>query len=331
MNSDDLKFKRVIEKNTFYFFNQKFEEEYEGTINSIKELLLLLRNDIQTNGLRKEPFIKLLAEKENGLKAILALTGLSNENLKRIITLIRVVNDRELNELVNKEKWFDAIDNLEGGIGEWTDSKIKKMVGENEYFRRGLINLFFEGATIPLLSKTLPLFEIKKLSVSKLNFEIPGLVDTLIRYREKGSYSGKAENNPETVIRNILNELEITFESGDLTELIKNAPSTKRTMDFIIPSKVSPIIIAESSYLVTTSSGQGDKSKTEISIRNLIAKYYPKAKFIGFIDGIGWYVRKGDLKRMVSAYDEVFTFHIDELHRFKIFLQKVIYEFRNYK
>jgi hypothetical protein len=75
----------------------------------------------------------------------------------------------------------------------------------------------------------------------------------------------------------------------------------------------------ERSFLVTTSSGQGDKSKTEGNIKKLIAKYYPNAKFIGFIDGIGWYVRKGDLARMVAAYDDVFTFHKDEIERFKSF------------
>ncbi|MBN2356137.1 hypothetical protein JXO59_08490 [candidate division KSB1 bacterium] len=83
------------------------------------------------------------------------------------------------------------------------------------------------------------------------------------------------------------------------------------------------MIIAESSYLVTTSSGQGDKSKTEVSIEDLIKKHYPDAKFIGFIDGIGWYVRKGDLRRMVSAYEDVFTFHKDELLRFTEYLKRI--------
>ena len=92
-------------------------------------------------------------------------------------------------------------------------------------------------------------------------------------------------------------------------------------MDFIIPDKMKPKIIIESSFLVTTSSGQGDKSKTEGNIKTLIKKYYKKSKFIGFIDGIGWYVRQGDLKRMVSAYDDVFTFNKDELKRFKKFLK----------
>ena len=79
----------------------------------------------------------------------------------------------------------------------------------------------------------------------------------------------------------------------------------------------------ESSFLVTTSSGQGDKSKTEISIRSLIAEHYPAAKFIGLVDGIGWYARQNDLKRMVSAYDDVFTFHADELNRFREMLAEV--------
>jgi len=43
------------------------------------------------------------------------------------------------------------------------------------------------------------------------------------------------------------------------------------------------------------------------------------------VDGIGWYVRKGDLKRMVTAYEDVFTFHKDELSRFeKLLIEKVI-------
>ena len=149
------------------------------------------------------------------------------------------------------------------------------------------------------------------------------MIDTLVRYKEKGSYSGKAENNPEFLLENILKDLNLTFEKGDLTELLKNEKVAKRTMDFIIPNKKTPKIIIESSFLVTTSSGQGDKSKTEGNINNLIKKYYPKAKFIGFVDGIGWYVRKGDLQRMVSAYDDVFTFHKSEIERFQNFLLKV--------
>lgn len=322
MRTTDEKFQTVIERNTFYFFNREFEERYEGYLNSIKETLLVLKNDIENNGLQKKSFEDLISKKENGLRALLSLTGFSNEYLKRLTTIIRVVDNEELNKLVFKDKWFEDESKSVDGVSEWSDSKISTMIKNNEFFRKGLVNLFFEGATVPFLSRTIPLFELKKLSISKLKFEVPEMIDTLIRYKEKGSYSGKKQNNPEILVEKILDELNISYEKGDLSELINTAPNTKRTMDFIIPNKQNPVIIAESSFLATTSSGQGDKSKTEISIDSLIKEYYPKAKFIGFVDGIGWYVRKGDLKRMVSAYEDVFTFHKEELKRFERLLIK---------
>lgn len=322
MKTTDEKTRTVIEKNTFYFFNQNFEEKYEGYLNSLKETLLLLKNQIENNGLQKQFLETLLASKQNGLKALLALTGFSNEYLKRLITLIRVVDNVELSKLSRKNDWCDDTSSM--NIKEWSDKKITKMIRENESFRKGLVNIFFEGATLPFLSKTLPLFELKKLSISKLQFDIPEMIDTLVRYKEKGSYSGQKENNPEIVIEKLLSDMNIPFERGDLSELIDNAPNTKRTMDFIIPNKSNPTIIVECSYLVTTSSGQGDKSKTEISIDSLIKEHYANTQFIGFVDGIGWYVRKGDLQRMVSAYEDVFTFRKDELNRFAEFLSGLL-------
>ena len=54
MKSVEDKFLTVIQKNTFYFFNQKFEEGYEGYINSLKETLLIVKNKVETEGLKKE-------------------------------------------------------------------------------------------------------------------------------------------------------------------------------------------------------------------------------------------------------------------------------------
>jgi hypothetical protein len=315
----DDKFRTVIDKYTFYFFNRRFEEKYEGYLTSLRETLLVLKNQVETQGLTKQLFERLLAENENGLAALLALTGFSNESLKRLVTLIRVVDDRALARLSLKEKWCQP-GNLED-IKEWSDSMIARKLRDSEHFRQGLVGIFFEGATLPFLASTIPLFELKKLSISKLQFDLPAMIDTLVRYKEKGSYSGQKENNPESIVAELLAGLDLTFETGDLGELIANARDTKRTMDFIIPNKQNPRIIAESSFLVTTSSGQGDKSKTEISVRQLIKRHYPRAKFIGFVDGIGWYVRKQDLKRMVAAYEDVFTFHKDELIRFENLLR----------
>ncbi len=320
----ESKFKLVIDKNTFYLYDQDFEEKYEGYISSIKELLLVLRNKVSTEGLKKDFFVELIRDKKNGLRALLALTGISNEYLKRLITLIRVIDDEELNKLALKDKWQTETEKIsESGASEWSDTKIASLIKDNENFAQGIVNIFFEGSSVPVLTRALPLFELKKLSVEKLEFKIESLVDTLIRYKEKGSYAGKKENNPEVLIGKILEELEIPYVSGDLQKLVGVLDEEKRTMDFIIPDQENPLLIIESSYVVTTSSGQGDKAKTEINVARLIKKYYPKALFIGFVDGIGWYVRKNDLKRMVGAYDDVFTFHKEELNRFKELISTV--------
>ena len=96
-------------------------------------------------------------------------------------------------------------------------------------------------------------------------------------------------------------------------------------MDFIVPNKTSPKIIIECSYAVTTASGMGDKAKTEKTVADYLKKNYPNVIFVGFVDGIGWYVRRGDLKRMVDAYDFVFTFHNDELENFENLLKETFY------
>lgn len=322
MESTEEKYKRVIIKNTFYYFEEEFEANYEKHIFAVKETILHLKNAVKENGCKKTTFEEFLQKKQNlGLKALLAITGFSNESLKRLITVIRIVNNNEVNTFTYRDKWDLEANNND--ISEWGTEKIEKLVKTNEFFRKCLVNIFFDGSSNSFFRNTLPTFEFQKFSIEKLNFDINALIDTLARYKEKGSRAAKGNNNPEILIEKILNKYKIPYEKGDLAELISNVPDEKRTMDFIIPNKKNPLIIIESSFLVTTSSGQGDKSKTEINVDKLIKEHYPKSKFIGFIDGIGWYVRKNDLKKMVNAYEDVFTFHQDELNRFENLLKEI--------
>ena len=310
--NDETKFKAVIEKNTFYFQNVEFEEEHEAYMSSLAQNLFILKNRVEQEGLREEIFVDHIMNMEDGLDALLTLTGFSKESLLRLMTFIRVIDDEELNKIVNKEYWPK-----EDFEREWTLEKIKLYVRSNTKFTEGIVNLFFKGSTIPILRKVIPLFEFKKLDINKLNFSMESLIDTIIRYKTKGSYAASKGNNPEVVIEKILNELRYPFERGKL----KNIP---RTLDFIIPGKSSPKIIIECSYEVTTSSGMGDKAKTEQRVAEAIKKHYPNALFVGFVDGIGWYVRRGDLTRMVKTYDFVFTFRFDELSKFKDLLKDIM-------
>lgn len=317
------KYQVVIECNSFYFSNASFEESYEAnTINLLKTLLVNLQNEVKNKGCKEEIFVNFIMENEFGLESLLVLNGIANENLKRIITIARIVQDKDLSALLCLQEWDKNHKSKENSeIKEWGDKKLKSFIKQNSYFAKGLVNLFFRGSSNSFLAKTLPLFELHKLNLQKINFDSNAMFDTLIRYRQKGSYSGAMDNNPESILKSLFEKLQISYQSGDLPLLSANENLNKRTMDFIIPNKQNPKIIIESSFLSTTSSGQGDKAKTEIMVGNLIKKHYPKAMFIGFIDGIGWYVRKQDLARMVEAYDEVFTFRQDELVRFEAFIK----------
>ena len=272
------KFGTVISKNTFYFQNVEFEEYYEGRISSIAP--------------------------------ILTVTGFSKESLQRLVTFVRATDDKTLSSLVNKDYWPS-----EDFKTEWGLDKIKSLIKTNKKFAEGIVNLFFRGPTVPVIKKVLPLFDFKKLDINKFSFSIESLVDTLIRYKTKGSYKASREGNPEIVIEQILTSRKLSFEKGNIP----------RTMDFIIPNKTSPKLIIECSYSVTTASGMGDKAKTEKTVADYLKKNYPDVVFVGFVDGIGWYVRRGDLKRMVEAYDFVFTFSEDELERFKNLLTGTFY------
>lgn len=314
------KYQVVISRNSFYFSNASFEENYEAnTINLLKTLLVNLQNEVKNKGCKEQVFVNFIRENEFGLEALLVLNGVANENLKRIITIARIVQDRDLSALLCLSEWDK--DKANDEVKEWGDKKLKSLIKQNPHFAKGIVNLFFRGSSNPFLAKTLPLFELNKLNLQKINFDSNAMLDTLIRYRQKGSYSGAMDNNPESALKHLFEKLHISYESGDLPLLSANENLNKRTMDFIIPNKQNPQIIIESSFLSTTSSGQGDKAKAEIVVSNLIKKHYAGAKFIGFVDGIGWYVRKQDLARMVEAYDEVFTFRGDELARFEAFIK----------
>ena len=311
------KFNTVIFKNTFYFQNLEFEEYYEGHISSIAQNIFLLKNKVAREGLKESVLLGHITDVEDGLDAILTITGFSKESLQRLVTFIRLSDDVTLSKLVNKDAWPSK-----KSESEWQLDRIKSLIKTNRKFAEGIVSLFFKGSTIPVIKQVLPLFEFKKLDINKFSFSIESLVDTIVRYKTKGSYKASKEGNPEIVIEQILTSHKLSFEKGKFR--IPEAGNIPRTMDFIIPNKASPKLIIECSYSVTTASGMGDKAKTEKTVTDYLKKNYPNVVFVGFVDGIGWYVRRGDLKRMVEAYDFVFTFNKDQLKRFDNLLMETI-------
>lgn len=312
------KFNVVIDKNTFFYYDQEYEDHYEAYISSVAQNIFILKNKVETKGLDDEILFEHITKIQDGIDAILTITGLSKESLQRLVTYVRVSRDGALEKLVNKDAWPQ-----EKFSTEWSLSKIKKLIMTNSAFAHGMVNLFLKGSTVPAIKNVLPLFEYKKLDINKFSFSTESLIDTIIRYKTKGAYKATKGGNPEKVLEMILSQHKLPFGRGKFK--IPKAGNIPRTMDFLIPNTTSPKVIIECSYSVTTASGMGDKAKTETVVAQYLKKHYPSVIFVGFVDGVGWFVRRGDLKRMVAAYDYVFTFSGSEVARFSGLLKRIFY------
>lgn len=307
----DDKYQIVLNNNTYYFSNPAYEEDNEANILQLSELIASLKRSVDTDGLKKELLVDFIQHHNQGLKALLTITGISKEYLLRLITFVRIVDDTSLIRALKRSEWAgDLFDK------EWTEKQIIRLCRTNRVFAECVVTLFFEGATFDVLKEVLPLFELKKLSAAKLKLTFEALIDTIVRYNVRGAYKANKLNNPEIRLEALLMKHEYEYEKGRLRNV-------GRTMDFIIPDKARPKVIVESSYVVTTSSGMGDKARSEIAVGEQIRRLYSYATFVGFVDGIGWLARQNDLKLLLSAFDNVFTYAPNELDRFIEFLNDV--------
>jgi hypothetical protein len=314
--TNDEKFDIVIHRNTFFFNDAKFEEKWEAYTSTITNLLLLLKRrlatEISDEG-KKRVVVSFIQDKPEGLTALLALSAISEEFLLRLFTFVRIADDPELNKLVNRRSFPDTTLDR-----EWNKQYLFRLIRTNTAVAEGLVNLLFEGFSVPILTEALPLFELKKLNFNRLDFSTDSLIDSIVRHSKRGSYKGKAANDPAGLIKEWLDSKNISYKRNTKVKNIQ------RRIDFAIPNEITPKIIIECSYEITTSSGMGDKAKTEMGVAEDIRRYYPNAVFIGFTDGIGWYVRRNDLKKLVSAFNNVFTFKQGEGERFLKYVSNIL-------
>ncbi len=305
IRSEDEKFKTITTKNTYFLKFLDYEKDYELGISDKLDSIIRLNKIIKSSNQKKKIILEFINSNPHGFQIILGLTGFSNELLKRLTTVIRLETDSELHTLVNFTAWPKS-----KIVSEWGTETIANLIKTNKKFAEGIINLLCDGSKNLRLMQILPVFEIKKLNIANIDFSMESLLETVIRYKFKGSSKAEGANNSENKIFEILNRMKINYTSGKIKGI-------DRSMDVIIPNKNNPEIIIEVSFQATTASAMGDKAKKEIAVKDEMKKYYPKCIFLGFVDGMGWYARQSDLRRILSAFSDVFTFNSSELIRFE--------------
>jgi hypothetical protein len=310
--SEEEKLETILTKNTYFLKFPDFEKKYELHISDLLSSILNLKKRIESSDQKKKIILEFINSNPFGLQTILALTGFSNELLKRLTTVIRLETDSELHTLVNFTAWPKS-----KIVSEWGTEAIANLIKTNKKFAEGIINLLCDGSKNSRLIQILPVFEIKKLNIANIDFSIESLLETLLRYKFKGSLKAEGANNSENKIFEILDRMKIKYVTGKIKGI-------GRDMDVIIPDKTNPEILIEVSFQATTASAMGDKAKKEVAVKGEMNKHYPKCTFLGFVDGMGWYARQSDLRRILTAFSDVFTFSSSELSRFEQYLKNNI-------
>lgn len=283
MTVKKLNFQEAWDSSTIFFVNEELENEID---EKVAELIHLSQSshisDLQER--TQEDIIAFLHENLDGLKVLLRDIGLSDEKFMRIISLLRKIG--------HIHGVFDS---------EWSMSKIKQQLSNDETLVKLVANLLFDGKRDDSLAEYIPRFYLEKLNYRELG-AIPRALRK-VRYKDStiGTYGGRKGYKVEATIAKELEKIKskygISYEQG-------RSRFINVDIDFAIPSLEDPWIIIMSSFQETTCSGQTTKTRDMLAAYTRItdsnSRFGENRAFINFVDGGGWLARKRDMERLVN-------------------------------
>ncbi len=230
------------------------------------------------------------------LKAFISLIGLSEERLKRVVSLMRF---RFSNEEFRTE---------------WSVNRISKTLQTDTTFRDLLVEFFVNGRN-SRIGKEIPLYYMR-------NFKLddPEFIENLSNYQYverilndneiQGKYSNEVGAHVERLIQTRLDLYKSNINKNLQYEIQKEFPLLNKNIDFLIPSVNSPIILIESSYNITTGSGQSKRADQLVELYGILMRHNANHRanriiMLNYCDGFGWVGRQNDLHRIYDASDFV--------------------------
>jgi hypothetical protein len=238
------------------------------------------------------------------LKAFVSLIGLSEERLKRVVSLVRFrYNDEDFRT-------------------EWDVKRISKTIQTDQSFKELLIE-FFIGGRNSRIGAEIPLYYMRNFKLTDPEF-IQDLtnfkyVERILNDNEiQGKYSNEVGAHVERIIQSRLEQYKANVNENLKYEIQKEFPLLNKNIDFLIPSVNAPIILIESSYNITTGSGQSKRADQLVELYGILMKHNANHRanriiMLNYCDGFGWVGRQNDLHRIFDASDFVFnqrTLHV---------------------
>ncbi len=230
------------------------------------------------------------------LKAFVSLIGLSEERLKRVVSLVRF-------------KFFHQEFRT-----EWDVKRISKTLNTNQEFKDLLIEFFINGRN-SRIGREIPLYYMRNFKLVNEDFILDltefNYVDRILNDNEiQGKYSNGVGAHVECIIEGKLNEYKNSTNDELSYEVQKEFPLLNKNIDFLIPNVDAPIILMESSYNVTTGSGQSKRADQLVEYYSALMRHNANHRanritMLNYCDGFGWVGRQNDLHRIYDASDYV--------------------------
>lgn len=232
------------------------------------------------------------------LKAFVSLIGLSEERLKRVVSLVRYRH--------NNEEFRT----------EWNVKRISRTMQTDTRFRNVLIDFFIRGRN-SRIGAEIPLYYMRNFKLADPEFIIDltdyNYVDRILNDNEiQGKYSNEVGAHVERIIQARLELYKVKINKALTYEVQKEFPLLNKNIDFLIPNVNAPIILIESSYNITTGSGQSKRADQLVEFFGILMRHNANHRsnriiMLNYCDGFGWVGRQNDLHRIYDASDFVFN------------------------
>jgi hypothetical protein len=284
-------------KNSMSFMiDDTFDTQFLGSLKNIIQHI----NEVAFNLSDKSQLAVFLTTSnafspELKLKALVSLIGLSEERLKRVISLVR----------------FKFLD--QGFNSEWSVNQISGAMISNLEFRKLLIDFFLNGRN-SLVGEHIPLYYMRNFRLSDPDFiedlQDYNYVNRILNDNElQGKYSNMVGAHVESLIKDTLQNYKDKFNPQLTYEMQKEYPLFNKNIDFLIPNLNSPVILIESSYNITTGSGQSKRADQLVELYSILFRrntnFKQKIIMVNYCDGFGWVGRQTDLRRIYDASNYV--------------------------
>jgi len=288
-----MSYNDFIKSFTPFFINNEFDKQVLLTINEKLEYYKNLIPHLNSY----EAISNLLKEDKEGLNFLLTISGISTEKFKRIISALRL----------KKGGTFKT---------EWDIERCRKEIINNFFFTKEIIEMFQLGNDSEL-AKELPYYYLENVSLNDKSLEFLTSDNYLKRQLKRigdGKYNNDVGDRVEDEIARALEDYKSKYDITYTRE--KFVPWINRNLDFCLPNEQDPHIIIESSFQVTTGSGQttkrNDEVKTSADIRAHNIQKGKNIAFVNLCDGAGWLARQADLKRIYDCSD--YVINLKNLH-----------------